>query len=387
MICTAACLALGQALCYLLGEWAQQSGVRKQVRRQRGRTSLYYVPVLLRSLWTHLRICWDYTHSNAYFIVSQIVGWGVVVTFLTACLAVSGVSYRLIPSCIPNQPDSLVDYFAWLLVFGGIAFLLQSATSGYCLWIYARNLWQSDGPSVDDNPAPSHGLPLRRLKLGQGVWNAGREQAWKRVRKSLLLQWRSIALSFLVVTITSFFAGVFTAVNAALSQDTRNTHHAELLETWATCLVLSGGNKNECLPLTKDLIISESTLMAAIMMASLTGIFCTLLLTRSVMFHGWYDLITGRKRNRDSDEFLTVSPKRMSLRTALRSDRIPSSLESPTKASFLPPPSLRLSLTTPESAYQVSSGSGNLRRRSNDAEVGRATSQDADDTEHTPRAF
>lgn len=103
---------------------------------------------------------------------------------------------------------------------------------------------------------------------------------------------------------------------------------------------------------------------------------CSLLLTRGVMFAGWYHLITGRQQRRDSDEFLMVSPKRMSLGTALQSDNVrDSGLHSPTKASFSDAPPVPLLPTTSGGAYRLDSGAGDLRRRSNDAELGRAASQ------------
>lgn len=73
--------------------------------------------VMLRSLWTHLRVCWDVKQTRTFFLVTQLIGWGLPGLFLAICIPITGVSYRIGSTCLPNQKDAFVTWFGWLIAF------------------------------------------------------------------------------------------------------------------------------------------------------------------------------------------------------------------------------------------------------------------------------
>lgn len=107
------------------------------------------------------------------------------------------------------------------------------------------------------------------------------------MRKVFYLQWRSITLSVLVIIETVYFATVFVAENSAAVSDRRHVH-AEQVEAWASCLVLSGGDKNACLILTKGLGVSEATAIASLIMLAVSTFAHIVLLVTFVLLrsHG-----------------------------------------------------------------------------------------------------
>ena len=62
--------------------------------------------ILLRSIWTHMRVCWDIKHTPVYMYLAHAMGWGLPLVFLTLSLSITGVSYRMGGTCIPN-PDNV----------------------------------------------------------------------------------------------------------------------------------------------------------------------------------------------------------------------------------------------------------------------------------------
>src|ERR1700761_3021453 len=120
----------------------------------------------MRSVWTNLRVCWDIQHTSIFIWLAHAFGWGLPAVFLAISLPVTGVSYRLGGTCIPNPRAAFVtvrlptahlrsalngkQWFGWLIAFGCLAALIQFATTGFCLLVYARSLL-SDSPAVSNN--------------------------------------------------------------------------------------------------------------------------------------------------------------------------------------------------------------------------------------------
>ncbi|RMX80587.1 hypothetical protein D0869_07438 [Hortaea werneckii] len=123
--------------------------------------------ILLRSLWTHLRVCYDIKHTQNY---------------------------------------SFVTWFGWLIAFGCLAALLQFGTTAFCLFLYARHFWQNGSRETEAYDVSTAGLAAegqRRPSI-----RLGKRLAWRTVQKVLFLQWRSIVLSILVIIETVFFGAV-----------------------------------------------------------------------------------------------------------------------------------------------------------------------------------
>ena len=58
--------------------------------------------VVLRSLWTHLQVCWDIKLTSRYMWLAHALGWGLPALFFAISLLVTGVSYQLDGTCMPN---------------------------------------------------------------------------------------------------------------------------------------------------------------------------------------------------------------------------------------------------------------------------------------------
>ncbi|KAI6819069.1 hypothetical protein KC332_g11251 [Hortaea werneckii] len=257
--------------------------------------------ILLRSLWTHLRVCYDIKHTQNYVWASHLIGWGVPGIFLAISLPVTGVSYRLGTTCIPNQHYSFVTWFGWLIAFACLAALLQFGTTGFCLFLYARHFWQNGSRETETYDVSTAGLAAegqRRPSI-----RLGKRLAWRRVQKVLFLQWRSIVLSIFVIIETVFFGAVYVAAAKAVDATRRPTKRPDVLR-FLVCLIVNEGDKDACLQYTKSLGLRERTVIASFYMSALIGIFTFLVMVRRSMLIGWYDLLRHPRRlwRRDSSK-------------------------------------------------------------------------------------
>ncbi|KAK5715129.1 hypothetical protein LTR15_010545 [Elasticomyces elasticus] len=273
--------------------------------------------ILLRSVWTYLRVCADVRHSASLFWIAQALGWGLPAILLAISLPITGVSYQVGTTCFPNQNSAFVTWFGWLLAFACLAALIQFITTGFCLWLYLRHYFQassSGGDSADSNELELNVAALMpdadQKPRRASVW-IGKKLAWRRVRKVLYMQWRSIVLSLFVVTEIIYFGVVFVAQTRA-ARAASSPAKSDKIEAWAACLVLSGGDKEECLPYYSALGLSEGVVLATFFMSALIGIFTFALMARSSMFVGWWELINNPANYRRKDRpelFVLVTPK------------------------------------------------------------------------------
>lgn len=97
----------------------------------------------------------------------------------------------------------------------------------------------------------------------------GKKLAWRRVRKVLGLQWRSVLLSILVIVETVYFGTVYVAASKAVQADKMPTKSVQV-EQWGACLVLSGGKKDECLGYARVLGLSEQLVIASLFMSAVS---------------------------------------------------------------------------------------------------------------------
>lgn len=200
-----------------------------------------------------------------YVWISQVVGWGVPGVFLAISLPITGVSYRLGTTCIPNQRHAFITWFGWLIAFGCLAALIQFGTTGYCLFLYARHFWQSGSDysrNISTAGLTAEGQRRPSLRLGRGM-------AWRRVKKVLALQWRSILLSVLVIIETVFFGAVYVAADRVFVADRHPSRRPDVVR-FVSCLVLSGGDKGACIPYAHVLTLGESTVIASLFMSAVS---------------------------------------------------------------------------------------------------------------------
>ena len=219
-------------------------------------------------------MCWDIKHTPVYLWLAQAVGWGVPALFLAISLPITGVSYRFGTTCIPNQRNAIVSWFGWLLAFSSLAAALQLATTGFTLWLFMQHFWghgSSDyGSSGITQPGSNTSWGLIPAKPAQGsTIGLSKDMAWRRVRKVMLLQWRSIALSILVIIESIYFGIVFVKETQAVRLD-RDPGKRPQIEQWSMCLVLNGGDKHKCLGLATALGIDEQLVIASLFISAVS---------------------------------------------------------------------------------------------------------------------
>ncbi|KAK4542422.1 hypothetical protein LTR36_006879 [Oleoguttula mirabilis] len=289
--------------------------------------------ILLRSIWTALRIIFDFKRTDIFKWVSLALGVGLPALFLAVEMPVTGVSYRLGDVCIPNGRAAFVTWFVWLLAFATLSAIILIATIIYCLWKYALSALagshvnthrstKSVDSAVSGEAEPGQQPSRRAIRRRKRV-------EWARIKRVLYLQWRTILLAFIVVNETIFFALIFVQQTAAAEAAARGITEADA--AWAACLVSTQGDKNACLDLSTGLGLSEPRVIATLLLASLLGPVVFLLMLRWSMFTGWYDLLRnprqflklfhGRRPSVGSQDFIMQSsPKHMSLTRPLGSE-------------------------------------------------------------------
>jgi len=86
-------------------------------------------------------------------------------------------------------------------------------------------------------------------------------QAYRRVRRVIQLQWRGVAIVLLIIGDVIFFSVVFVSMDNGIQLTPEKIKQAT---PWLLCLVGSGGDKNQCLPLVKNLVKHESIVLAVL---------------------------------------------------------------------------------------------------------------------------
>lgn len=208
--------------------------------------------VFWRALSLHLQICWEVVPANTFFYSALAFGWGIPAVALALALSLTGVSYRFGTVCHINHTNGLQDFWGPLLAFAAASLIIQAITFGYCIQVYVKAL-------LDDNPTTdaSSGLP----SYTGSVRTRTARQAFRRVQKVIQLQWRGVVVVLVIVAEVIFFAVVFVSMDNNMISTEAN---AEKSHPWLMCLAFSGGNKNQCLHLARDLVEKEATILAVL---------------------------------------------------------------------------------------------------------------------------
>lgn len=231
----------------------------------------------MRALTLHLQICWQVITGRKFFIGALATGWGIPALFVAISLSVTGVSYRFGNTCHINHSNALPAFWGPLLAFAGATALIQFSTYdssfldmsvspltnvdrfGYCIKVYFKSLMEGNATSTNNSSAlPSYNGSIR---------TATARQTYKRVRRVVELQWRGITIVLLILADVVFFSVIFLYLDNSAQQSRRNTQKAE---PWLLCLVLNKGDKNQCLNLVSDLTVNEATVMAVLILLSVS---------------------------------------------------------------------------------------------------------------------
>jgi len=184
---------------------------------------------------------------------------------------VTGLSYRLIPTCSPNPSQSFLTWFGWLIAFALLSAIIQFGTTAFCLVVYARSLFKHNSTGTQITPkSPNSTAPSAVSSQGETSASATTQNVpWKRAQKIILLQWRSILLSLVVICIAAY-AGIVYVVMTRTAQEDANPSKSDNILNWTDCLVYHNGNKDKCLHLAKPLRLGADQVAAALIMASVS---------------------------------------------------------------------------------------------------------------------
>ncbi len=230
--------------------------------------------VLLRSIWTALRITINIKHVNLFQNLSIALGIGLPILFMAISLPITSVSYSLGNVCVPSNPNAFQTWFVWILVFTGVSEVIQVATIGYCIWRFTSfsltgrpdtSTGHSTSASVSDAEDATAGGTKQLTPRKQ------KHVAWKRARGILKLQWRSMVLAFIVVNLIVYF-GMFFVQQSGTSRMQYLTGSPRLpMDSddfrWMACLMANGGDKKKCLHGATGLGVKQQRVEATLILA------------------------------------------------------------------------------------------------------------------------
>ncbi|KKY15919.1 putative g protein-coupled receptor/secretin-like protein [Diplodia seriata] len=236
--------------------------------------------ILIRAFFMHLQIVWDITPTKYHFLGANIAAWTVTIGLVSAVLAHAGVSFRFGGYCHVNHTGSIPTYWAWLLAFGGLAFVLQLLTFAYCIKVYLQAaLLRAPTHALSNSAASSDGTgtgtgtgtttdPAAARKNSAAAFSAqsrtrarAARAAARRVRQVLQLQWRSLAIVALAIFTTAFVCVVFIVLDN--KQEKLALTNTEASVPWITCMILTRDNER-CLGETGPIVISQRITVATL---------------------------------------------------------------------------------------------------------------------------
>ncbi|KAF2013196.1 hypothetical protein BU24DRAFT_231932 [Aaosphaeria arxii CBS 175.79] len=252
--------------------------------------------IFIRALSMHLQICWDVMPGKQFFYWSQGLGWSVAAAFFCATISVTGVSFRFGDVCHVNSAESMKDFWGPLLAIAGAAMIVQLATFAYCIKVYIKNMWSDDKTETQS----SAGLPSYTTSVRARSARA----VYRRVRKVVWLQWRGITIVVFILVDVIFFSVVFIWLN---SVETSATDDISKAMPFLLCLMKNPLKPDPCHGLGQELFVNQSTVIAILIMLSLAGIQCFILLFRFSMFKAWWTLLQSRFSSKR--EFVSLDAK------------------------------------------------------------------------------
>lgn len=208
--------------------------------------------VFWRALALHLQICWEVSYGKVFFWITLIVGWLIPAIGVALTLGLTGVSYRFGNVCHINHEHGLEDFWGPLLAFATLALVLQCITIGYCINVYVRSVL--DDKTTTEN---SSGVPTYSGSMN----TASAKQAYRRVKRVIQLQWRGATIVLLIIAEVVFFSIIFVSMDNSAQV---NDDLIERAKPWITCLLLTGGDKDRCLPQAQDLVKPEGIVIAVL---------------------------------------------------------------------------------------------------------------------------
>lgn len=251
----------------------------------------------------NLQICWDIAPGRKFFYASQLFGWGIPAVLFCITITITGVSFRFGSTCHVNHDNSMGDFWGPLLAFAGGAGVLQIITFGYCIQVYMKNLW-SDEPPTTSSGNGSSTLPSYTGSLRTQTARA----VYQRLKKVLWLQWRGICIVTIILVDVVFFSIVFVQLDKMQGSILENLDRSA---PWLYCLAENPTDRDQCLHLVKGWLVNEPTVVAVLLLLSLTGLQAFLFLTRPSIFPAWWNFL--KRRTETQQEFVSLDARQKNL--------------------------------------------------------------------------
>ncbi|EFX03925.1 hypothetical protein CMQ_853 [Grosmannia clavigera kw1407] len=252
--------------------------------------------VFLRSMSLHLQICWQVVVGRSFMWFALAAGWGIPILGTILAAVLSGVSFRLGATCHINHKNSLGDLWIPLLVFAGLAIIIQLFTFAYCIKVYLASL-SDNAASTEGSGLPSYTNSIRTMTP---------RQAYRRVRRVIQLQWRGIAIVLIICVDVIFFSVVFVFQDNTV---VRLAHKPSIAVDWLVCLVENEGKKDPCLYLAGSLTVKKSTVGAVLILLAMNGLWLVVLLGRWSIVTGWAELFRPAAYQNKQREFVSVDAR------------------------------------------------------------------------------
>ncbi|KAF2085610.1 hypothetical protein K490DRAFT_46146 [Saccharata proteae CBS 121410] len=263
--------------------------------------------IFIRALSMHLQICWDVMPGLKFFYLAQGLGWGIVAALFTTTITLTGVSFRFGDACHVNSDHSMAVFWGPLLGMAGASAIVQLATFGYCINVYLKNMWADSPPETESSAGAGGGLPSYSYSSSFRTPRNSARAVYRRVKKVLWLQWRGIVIVVFILIDVVFFSVVFVYLD---NRERTALENPEEVLPWVVCLMGHPDRKEECFQMGQTMLVNQATVTAILVMLSLAGLQCWMLLMRWSMVTGWLDYF--RDRALKKREFVSLDARRFS---------------------------------------------------------------------------
>ena len=131
----------------------------------------------------------------------------------------------------------------------------------YCINIYLKNIWSDEKTATNT----SSGLPSyatsHRTQSAKAVW--------RRVRKVIWLQWRSMLIVVFILVDVVFFSITFIFMDNVVTAVTAK-HDISRVEPWLLCLFENGRATDQCFELGQRAIANQGTVIAILFLLAVS---------------------------------------------------------------------------------------------------------------------
>jgi hypothetical protein len=144
--------------------------------------------------------------------------------------------------------------------------MLTSDSFAYCINVYIKNMWSDDKTETQN----SSGLPSYTSSFRTHSAKA----VYRRVRKVVWLQWRSMLIVVFILADVVFFAITFVIMDGVITTVTQK-HDINHIMPWLLCLFENGKATDQCLKLGQEALVNEGTVIAILMLLAVSLPFRT----------------------------------------------------------------------------------------------------------------